>query len=72
MSNRKKIAIFHPAFPTVAELLIDTPRFEFFITSTKQTTSQFLIDTQSAFCKSDLRLPCLHPASMVIFNSIEI
>src|SRR5277367_3913375 len=32
-SNRKKIAIFHPAFPPVADFLIDAPRFEFSITS---------------------------------------
>jgi hypothetical protein len=77
-SNRKKIAIFHPAFhpetrpQPIAEFLIETPRLEFSVTSTKQTASQFLIDTESAFCEPNLRLPCVRSASMIIFNSIEI
>jgi hypothetical protein len=55
-SNRKKTAIFHPAFSLetrpqpIAQFLIETPRLEFSITPTKETTSQFLIDTKSGIC----------------------
>jgi hypothetical protein len=54
--NRKKFAIFHPAFSLetrpqpIAQFLIETPRLEFSVTPTKETTSQFLIDTKSGIC----------------------